>query len=395
MKHSRNYFAMGVCAALVLLAGCGGAKPAATPAAGGSPAPAGGGQSATAGGEIKIGYIGALSGTNAVLGKWDTQGIELAIDEWNAKGGIKGKKIVLVKYDDEADPTKAVNAAQRLVSEDKVVAAFATTNSTSTIAVVPIFQRAKVVHFTGSLSEEITNKGSKYVFRNTASGRVYENTLIDYLVKKGFKKFAQITDSGAYGRGQAQYQQEALAKHGLKPLLTEVYNPEDKDFTGQLTKILKTDAEVLLFGGSEVASGLIAKQARQLGFKGQLAGGSAIGTPKFIEVAGDAAEGTIFASAYITNDLNDATRAFNERFKKKYGEEAVLHNVKAYDGANMLFRAMNEAPELTGDAIADQIRKIKDYVGLQGKFQYDERGEGIAQAMVGRIVQGKLTPIKE
>lgn len=390
MVHWRRYIALGLCAAVILLAGCAGrSSPGST---GGISGDASQGTDSATGDEIKIGYIGALSGTNAVLGQWELQGIELAIEEWNAKGGIKGKKIVLVKYDDEADPTKAVNAARRLISEDKVVAAFATTNSTSTIAVAPIFQRAKVVHMTGTLSEEVTSKGSKYVFRNTASGRVYEYALIDYLVKKGFRKFAQITDSGAYGRGQAQYQQEALAKHGIKPLVTEFYNPEDKDFTGQLTKILKADPEVLLFGGSEVASGLIAKQARQLGFKGQFAGGSALGTTKFIEVAGEAAEGTIFASAYITNDMNAATRAFNERFKKKYGVDAVAHNAKAYDGANILFQAMNEAPELTGDAIAEQIRNTA-YEGVQGKFQYNERGEGLFQVHVGRIVNGKLTPV--
>jgi branched-chain amino acid transport system substrate-binding protein len=137
---------------------------------------------------------------------------------------------------------------------------------------------------------KITQSGSAYVFRVNPAGPAYEDPLIDALVKQGHKKFSIIGDNSAYGKGETTYQVAALERNSLKALNTEEYGIDDKDFTGQLTKILQAQPEVLLLASSEVAAGLIAKQARQLGFKGVIAGGAAIGTPKFIETAGDAAE---------------------------------------------------------------------------------------------------------
>ena len=176
------------------------------------------------------------------------------------------------------------------------------------------------------------SKGSAYIFRSCPAGTAYEIPLVDFLVKtKGFKKFAIITDTSAYGKGEADYQTAELKVLGLEPLTRESYGIDDKDFTGQLTKILQTQPEVLLFGGSEIASGLIAKQARQLGFKGQMAGGPAIGTPKFIETAGaDIAEGVFFTGAYPTNDLNDMTRAFAKRYAARWNGEAIGNPRREY-----------------------------------------------------------------
>src|SRR5512137_2750459 len=284
-----------------LLNACATPKPAAAPTA----AP-------KAAEPIKIAIIGAMSGTNAVLGDWMKKGVTLAVEEKNAAGGICGRQIQIIIYDDEADPTKSVNLAQKVATEDKVVAAWATTNSSSALADIPIFTQYKIPQITNGTNVDITNKGSAYIFRACPAGPAYETPLVELLVKtKKFTKFAIITDTSAYGKGEADYQTAALKANGLEPLARESYDINDKDFTGQLTKILATQPEVLLFGGSEVASGLIAKQVRGLGFKGQMAGGSAIATPKFAETAGtDIVEGVFATAPYLTNDLNDKTKAF-------------------------------------------------------------------------------------
>jgi branched-chain amino acid transport system substrate-binding protein len=372
-----------------LLNACGTPQPAAAPTA--APQPA-----ATKAAEpIKIAIIGAMSGTNAVLGDWMKKGVTLAVDEKNAAGGICGRQISIVIYDDEADPTKSVNLAQKVATEDKVVAAWATTNSTSALADIPIFAQYKITQITNGTNVDITNKGSAYVFRSCPAGTAYEIPLVDFLVKtKGFKKFALITDTSAYGKGEADYQEAELKVLGLQALTRETYGIDDKDFTGQLTKILQTQPEVLLFGGSEIASGLIAKQARQLGFKGQMAGGPAIGTPKFIETAGaDIAEGVFFTGAYPTNDLNDMTRAFAKRYAARWnGEQPEIHGANTYDGTQMLMMAMEKAcPNITGEAIAAAFRTIKDYKGLQGTFNVQPNGETLTSTLLGIIKGGKLT----
>jgi len=343
---------------------------------------------------IKIGWIAPKTGTNAILGEWDERGILLAFEAKNAAGGIHGRMLQLIQEDDEADPTKAVALAQKLITQDKVVAAFACTNSTTTLAVVPVFMEYKIPHLTSALNAAITQKGSKYVFRDCPAGPAYEKSIVDFMVGKGFKKFAIISDTSAYGKGEAEYQTNALKAHGLEPLAVEWYGIEDKDFTGQLTKILQTNPEVILFGGSEVASGLIAKQARQLGFTGQFAGGAAIGTTKFVEVAGDAAEGTYYSNPYISNDLNDLTRDFAARYKARWGDEPESHGAKAYDGATVLIMALEKAyPDITPERITEELHKICGVQGLQGTICYDENGEGLHEVGIGVVKDGKLTPV--
>ena len=375
-------------ALIVVLAACASPTPAPTAApqpttASAQPtsaaqAPAATKPAAATGEPIKIAIIGAMSGTNASLGDWMKKGVTLAVEEKNAAGGIHGRPVQIVIYDDEADTAKSVGLAQKVATDDKVVAAWATTNSNSALADIPIFQQYKIVQLTNGTNVDITNKGSPYVFRSCPAGPAYEDPLVDFLVKtKGFKKFALITDTSAYGKGEADYQTAELQKLGLQPLTRQSYGIDDKDFTGQLTAILQTNPEVILFGGSEIASGLIAKQARQLGFKGQMAGGSAIATPLFNQTAGsDVTEGVYATAPYLSNDLNDMTRAFAARYKARWGEDPEVHGANTYDGTEMLLMAMDKAyPNETGEAIAAAFHTIKGYQGLQGTFNVQPNGE--------------------
>lgn len=340
---------------------------------------------------VKIAIIGAMSGTNAVLGDWMKKGVTLAIEQKNAAGGIHGCQVQLVVYDDEADPTKSVGLAQKVATEDKVMAAWATTNSSSALADIPIFQQYKIPQLTNGTNVTITQQGSPFVFRANPAGPAYEDPLVDYLVKQGKTKFAIIGDNSAYGKGETAYQTAALTRNKLTALDTESYGIDDKDFTGQLTKIFQTQPEVLLLAASEVAGGLVAKQARQLGFTGVIAGGSAMGTPKFIETAGDAAEGVYFTSPYPGNNANDQTRAFAAAYKTRWGDDPEVHGANTYDGTNMLLMAMDNASPLTPENVAAEMHKVCDYQALQGKFCYDSNGEGIKVTNLGIIKGGQLT----
>lgn len=340
---------------------------------------------------IKVAIIGAQSGTNAVLGDWMKKGVTLAIEEKNAAGGIHGCPIEIIIYDDEADPTKSVGLAQKVATQDNVMAAWATTNSSSALADIPIFQQYKIPQLTNGTNITITQQGSPFIFRVNPAGPAYEDPLVDFLVEQGNTKFAIIGDNSAYGKGETTYQTDALKRHNLEPLAVEEYGVDDKDFTGQLTKIMQTEPEVLLLAASEVAGGLVARQARQLGFEGIIAGGSAMGTPKFIETAAEAAEGVYFTSPYPGNDANDQTRAFAAAYKARWGEDPEVHGANTYDGMQMLMMAMENADPLTPENVAAEMHKICGYQGLQGEFCYDETGEGIKVTFLGIIKDGKLT----
>ena len=239
---------------------------------------------------------------------------------------------------------------------------------------------------------DITKQGSAYVFPATPAGPAFENSLIDYLVKTGgFTKFTIIGDNTAYGKGEAAYQEDALKANGLEPLDVEEHGADDKDFTGQLTKIIASEPEVLLLADSEVAGGLVAKQARQLGFEGTIAGGVAMGSAKFLETAGDAAEGVYFTAAYPGNDANDQTKAFAAAFKARWGIDPEFHNANTYDLTQVLLMAMDNATPLTPENIAAEMHKICDYQSLQGTMCVQDNGETLTKGLVGVIKGGQLT----
>ncbi|OGO38834.1 MAG: hypothetical protein A2Z03_10380, partial [Chloroflexi bacterium RBG_16_56_8] len=308
-------------------------------------------------------------------------------------GGIQGRQIQIVVYDDEADPTKSVGLAQKVATDDKVLAAWATTNSSSALADIPIFAQYKIPQFTNGTNVDITNKGSAYIFRATPAGPSFEDTLVDFLVKKGMKKFAIIADTSAYGKGEGDYQEAALKRNNLPILAREAFGIDDKDFTGQLTKILQTQPDALLLGSSEVASGLIAKQARQLGFKGQIGGGAAVGTPKFIETAGaDIAEGTLFTTPWLHDDANEISRKFVTAYKARWNnEDPEFHGANTYDGTQLLLLAMEKANPLTSENVAAELHKLSGVKGLQGAFNVTAKGETITGTLVGIVKGGKLT----
>jgi branched-chain amino acid transport system substrate-binding protein len=336
---------------------------------------------------LKMAIIGAMTGTNASLGDWMKKGVTLAIDEKNAAGGIQGCKLDLVVYDDKADPAESVNIAKKVVAEEGIIAAWATTNSTCVLADIPTFQEAKIPQFTFGTNVQITQKGSDYIFRSCPPGTAFEDTLVDYLVKKGYTKFAIIGDNGAYGKGEATYETAALARANLTPLAYEQHGADDKDFSGQLTKIIAAKPEVLLLASSEVAAGLVAKQARQLGFEGIMAGGQPISTPKFIETAGcEAANGIIFTAGYPGNDANEQTKKFAAAYAAKWnGEIAETHGANVYDLMQVFFMAAEKAKPLTPENVAAEMHKVTGYQGLQGVMNITKGGESLASTLTGEI----------
>ncbi|MEW9673034.1 ABC transporter substrate-binding protein [Ammoniphilus sp. 3BR4] len=350
------------------------------------------GSSAESSDVIRIGQIAPFSGNAASFGIWDNNGLMLVVDEVNANGGIQGKKIEVIKMDDQGNPTLAVNAAQKLVNEN-VSAVFATPLSTATLATINVFKEAKIPQLTAGQDPALTSKGSEYIFRYNANSRAYTKTTADYLVNKlGMKKIAIISNSGAYGKGELDSFTAALKELNVTPVASEVVAPDAKDFSAQLTNIKAANPEVLYIGSENIQSGLIVKQARALGLNAQIAGGSAL-DPIYIQTAGkDVAEGTIFTTQYIIN-ANEETKAFNEAYKEKYGEEAEFHGAKAYDGAKMLVEALNKAyPNLDGESVRTALREIT-YKGLTGEYKFDETGEGTDRAQIGIIKNGQFEAV--
>jgi len=357
----------------------------------------GGGASSSEGKKtLRVALIGPQSGQLASLGDWDYKGVTLAANEINDKGGAGGLKIEITRMDDQGDPTTGGNLARKAVSQ-KFDVVFGSSSSTISLAMLPILTGAKIPQVTSGQADALTQQKSQYIFLDSPTSTTYDATLAEYVVGKlGKKKIAMITNNGAYGAGEHDAFLAQLKKRGVKPVADKVIPPDQKEMSGPLSQIRTAKPDALFIGAEEVQSGLIAKQARSLGIDATIVEGAPAGTPQYRETAGDeAAEGTIVSSPYLSNDLNEQTRAFAAAYKEAYGETAELHGAKAYDGLQLVAKAVASLDgKVSGEAIAQAMHDIS-YDGLLGHFDYNDVGVGLSQTHIGVIKNGEVEAVED
>ncbi|WP_372350996.1 ABC transporter substrate-binding protein [Streptomyces sp. KL116D] len=345
-------------------------------------------------GPIKIAIVDARSGQLSSLGEWEYKGAKLAIDEWNKKGGINGRKIQMKSFDSQGDPTTGTNLARKIASE-KYIAMIGTAESAVTIAMAPVLKQAEIPNITSGQADALVAQKSPFLFLNGPTSTTYDSTLAKFLVQdQGFKKIAMISNNGSFGKGEHDAFAKAAKGLGANPVSDQVVTTDQKDFSAALTKIRSAKPEVVFIGSEEVEAGLIVKQARDLGIDAPFAGAAPQGTPVFIDTAGKkAVEGTFVSSPYLSNDISPAAQKFAAAYKSAYGEEAELHGAKAYDGTNIVLTALKNSDVATGKKLADAIRATQ-YDGLLGQFRFGEDGVGITKTTIGVIRDGKLVEHK-
>jgi branched-chain amino acid transport system substrate-binding protein len=341
-------------------------------------------------GPIKIAVVDAQSGQLSSLGAWELKGARLAVDEWNAQGGVNGRQIQLDVFDDQGDPTIGTNLARKIDSEG-YIAMIGTAESAVTIAMAPLLKTAEIPNITSGQSPGLVKVGSEFLFLNGPTSTTYDETLAKHIVdQEGIKSIAMITNNGGYGKGEHDAFLKALQSRNVTPVADQVVTADQKDFSAVLTGIRQKNPKVIFLGAEEVESGLIVKQARDLGITSTFAGAAPQGTPVFLDTAGAKnVEGTIVSSPYLSNDINEASKKFAAAYKAKFNEEAELHGAKAYDGTQILLTALKTSNVATGKDLAEAIRGTK-YQGLLGSFAYDKTGVGIFETSIGIIRDGKL-----
>jgi len=354
---------------------------------------ASGSSSGSSSGPINVAVIDAQSGELSSLGAWELKGVKLALQEQNEKGGINGRKFKIRVYDDQGDPTVTTNLARK-ASSAGVEVVFGTAESSDALAMEPILTGAKIPFITSGQSPDLGKTGSHYVFLNSPPSTVFDSTLANYLLnKKKYTKIAMISNNDSYGVGEHDAFLADLKKAGIQPTSDQVVTPDQKDFSSALSKIAQTHPQVLFFGAEEVESGLIAKQARQLGINAVFAGGAPMGTPVYYKTAGaSVANGTLVSTPYLGNDTDAQTSAFAAAYKKAYGEEPEFHGAKAYDGANIVIRALQKTNGAAGEKLADAMHDMT-YDGLVGHFTFDENGIGVHETTIAVIKNGKQVAV--
>ena len=382
--------------------GCSGesAEPASEPAAeAGNATEAPASQATEASGEaIKIGLYGTITGTNALAGEMLEKGATLAIEEINAEGGINGRPLELVVYDDKSSPEGAVKAVTRLVEVDQVIAMVGSNSSPNILAGADITEEAGVIQVGAGTSPSYTNAGFNYIFRGTANANLPNKAFVDAMITNGASQIAIVNVATEYGTSGVASVKELLPDT-MSIVCEEQYQATDTDFTGQIAKVTASGADSVVLYGTTADSALMIKQLRAAGFTGYIYGPEGLGVPDIINVAGDAANGVIFGSgavipASIDDAANDVEKAMLTAFVDKYGEMPVSDVVyRGYDAAKLIAEALRNAADVNDpDAIREAFLGITAFEGIAGTYDFsDGSGDGLSTARVYIVKDGKNT----
>ncbi|MDR3588246.1 MAG: ABC transporter substrate-binding protein [Negativicutes bacterium] len=347
--------------------------------------------------EIKIGALFELTGGQSAFGTSSLNGVSLALKEINAKGGLLGKKLVLVNGDNKSEPSEAANAITKLITQDKVVAVVGSTTSSNTIAASAVAMSNKVplispVATNPRVTVDDGGKVKDYVFRACFIDPFQGTVGANYASKSLKAKTAAIyvDNSSDYSKGLAKFFREAFTKAGGEIVAEEAYLQKDQDFKATLTKIKSTNPDVIYVPGYYEEVGKIIKQARELGVTVAFLGGDGWDSPKLPEIAGaDVLNNTYFTSHYSPEDKNPIVATFVDKYKKDYGIVPDAYAALGYDTMMLLADAITRAGSTDADKIKDALVAAKGFKAVTGDITINKTHDADKSAVILEFKEGK------
>ena len=339
----------------------------------------GGPSSPAAAQSIKIGLMAPLTGPAAADGLSAKQSCEMLVEQVNAAGGINGRKIELIVYDDQFDSKQAVTVAQKMIEGDKVVAGVSGSYSFTTRAAAQVFQEEKVPFSVGYALHPAITEGGKYVFRVTVLGHVQGRAggyAAGNLLK--VKTVSMLIQDNDFGQSLASGFREQAESLGAKVLSADKFKMGEKEFSPVLTKIKQLNPDLIYNTAYPIDGALILKQAADLGIKTQQMGSEGLDSTKgFLDVAGKAAEGIIITTNLDRDSKAEITRKYLDEYQKKYGFAPDMTGASTYDALLMVIDAIKKVGT-DADKIVDAFRAMKGWQGVTGQIQaFTPQGEVI------------------
>ncbi|NJD24489.1 MAG: ABC transporter substrate-binding protein [Betaproteobacteria bacterium] len=324
---------------------------------------------------IKIGSVLSVTGPAAFLGDPELKTLQMYVDDINKKGGVIGRPLQLVHYDDGSDANKANGFAKRLIDDDKVDIIVGGTTTGSTMSMVPLVEKAGVPFISLAGAVVIIEPVKKFVFKTPHTDRMAAEKVFEDMKKRGISKVALLSETSGFGQSGKKETEGVAAKYGITLVASETYGPKDTDMSPQLTKIKGTPGvqAVFIFGLGQ-GPAIATKNYKQLGIALPLYHAHGVGSEEFIKLAGPAAEGVRLPAAALlvadklpANDPQkkvavDYTKAFNDKWKT----DVSTFGGHAYDGLMIAVDAIKRANSTDKAKVRDAIEATKGYIGTGG-----------------------------
>jgi branched-chain amino acid transport system substrate-binding protein len=357
---------------------------------------------------IKIGAFYSLSGPAAAIGTPTKLVTQMVVEKINKEGGINGRPIELVLGDTESEPTKAVMVAKKFINVDKVAAIIGPDRTDLGMAVKKLIEEAGIPTFMTVGGDPVIMGGGplgtyKWVFKSPQRSSTAVEKVYTYLQKHNLKKVALITASDGFGKDGKGWLEKLAPKYGVTIVADESFNPKDTDMTAQLTKISGTNPEAIVCWTIGPAGAIVAKNVKQLNIKTPLFQCHGLPDPKYVELAGAAAEGNIMPSTRLMawEQLSDSdpqkpvikefVHLYNDEYKHSKEFPINTHSGYAWDAIYIVANAMKKAGT-DPEKLREAIENTKGYVGVSGIYNLtpeDHNGLGVDSMILVRVEDGK------
>jgi branched-chain amino acid transport system substrate-binding protein len=328
--------------------------------------------------DLKIGFTLSLTGGTDDYGKGARMGAELALKEYNDKGGYQSKKVEAVIYDDETKPAKGVENVTRLITRDKVFAMVGPVNSGVALAIIDIAQKNQVplmdtVATAEQIIERYKNAPKNYIFRVSLNDGIQTSFMIDYIKGRQYQRVGLMHDSTGWGQSGRDTALRLVKEANLDLVAgPEVFDQNDTDMTTQLTKMQEAKAEFIIAYSLAPAGVQIAKSMQKIGLKTPWTGTWALIAPNFLKLGGKATVEGVMAVTSYTPDHSANAKVLHEKvdriFKEQGGDFHPVATAQTYDGVRLLLRALDKVgPD--PQKIRDALEEIDDFTEAVTKMK--------------------------
>lgn len=342
---------------------------------------------------VRFGFIGPLTGPAASYGVAQMKGIELAVREINASGGLDNKRLEVIFEDSQMDPNKSISAMKKLIEIDRVPAVIGETSTTATLAIANIANRTKTVLLSPLASgAKITDAGD-YVFRASPSDNLQAVVAARFVIGRDLRKGGIVYTNDDWGGGLYKAFEKDFKALGGVILISDGVTPGTQDFRTQLVKIKTLHPDFIFIPLHPNESAIFLRQVKELKVSGQIIGGDNFSEKAILKTAGKAADGVIFTMP--AQPSGKEYLQFAKSFKAKFNEDASYSSAAAYDCVYLLMDAIKKG-EPIGDQIKNALYKIKDYHGASGVIGFDEHGDVKTKKFeIVQIINGKYIPYQK
>jgi branched-chain amino acid transport system substrate-binding protein len=354
--------------------------------------------------EIRLGGIFAVTGPASFLGNPEKLTLEMLVDEVNKNGGINGEKIELFIYDTQGQENRAISYFKRLATKDKVLAVIGPTRTGSTLAVKNLAKRYKIPLISCAASRKIVEPANPYIYKTPQSDIQVVEKLFEYFTQNGMKNIALITAQSGYGStGRSAVLDYAKKYPGINIIADEKFRDTDKDMTAQISKIKDKNPDATICWAAGTAPAIVARNFKQLGMK-NLFMTQGVASKKFIDLAGDAAEGIKLTAGrlIVASKLDDTDRfksmlmKYKTDYESKFKNDVSVFGGHAYDAFGLFMEAYKQSGK-DSKKLAMALQEVKGFLGTAGEFNMtkdDHTGLSKDAFIIVEIKGGEFTPSK-